>query len=535
MLNNILRSLLSVILVFISFLNSAGKDGYKRYLFIDIIHYGFNISISDSNDVIYGQAEILIKFSGPTGTIEFDLKNTTSDGKGMKVNSVSLSTDRCTWIHEGDRIIITTGEPVKAGSELTAYIDYQGVPADGLIIANNKYKSRTFFSDHWPDRASNYLPCIDHPYDKATVDFIITAPVHYEIVANGFLTEESFIHEGTKLTHWKTDVPLSTKVMAFGAAPFAVQFAGEVNDIPVWTWVFKENREEGFSDYTAALKPLSFYSELIGPYPFMKLANVQSKTIFGGLENAGCIFYSERSVTGNGKVENLMAHEIAHQWFGNSVTENDWHHIWLSEGFATYLTTVYLEMNYGREKLEENMKIARNRVLEYFMRSPRPVIDSTINNLMKLLNDNSYQKGAWVLHMLRFELGDDLFWQGIRLYYDRYMYRNALTEDFKNVMEEVSHRDLDQFFYQWLYIAGQPDLKFGIIQLPGKGRTEIIIEQQQDYLFQFNIELSVKYAGKQVLKNVPVNERITKITLKTRDKVEIIPDPFTNLLFRIMP
>ena len=110
-----------------------------------------------------------------------------------------------------------------------------------------------------------------------------------------------------------------------------------------------------------------------------------------------------------------MAHEIAHQWFGNSVTENDWHHIWLSEGFATYLTAVYLEKTYGKEKLDETMKSARDRVIRFYLRSPRPVIDTTVTDLMRLLNANSYQKGAWVLHMLRRELGDDLFWKGMRL------------------------------------------------------------------------------------------------------------------------
>ena len=120
-------------------------------------------------------------------------------------------------------------------------------------------------------------------------------------------------------------------------------------------------------------------------------------------------FLCENSVTGKGRAEGLIAHETAHQWFGNSVTESDWHHIWLSEGFATYLTSVYLEKNYGRERLVEEMKTDRDQVIRFYLRSPRPVIDTTITNLMRLLSANSYQKGAWVLHMLRNELGDESF------------------------------------------------------------------------------------------------------------------------------
>ena len=407
-----------------------------------------------------------------------------------------------------------------------------GVPADGLIISNDKFGDRTFFADNWPDRARNWIPCVDHPYDKATVDFIVTAPDHYEVVGSGFLVEESCMAEHTKLTHWKEEVPIATKVMAIGIAPFASRLEGKVDGIPVWSWVFSENRKEGFGDYSAGLKPLAFYCNLIGAYPYEKLANVQSKTIFGGLENAGCIFYAENSVTGHGNAENLMAHEIAHQWFGNSVTENDWHHIWLSEGFATYLTAVYQEKTYGKGKLDETMKSARDRVIQFYSVSPEPVIDTTVTNLMKLLNPNSYQKGAWFLHMLRRELGDEVFWNGMRQYYEDYKNKNALTVDFQRVMESVSNRDLGKFFYQWLYVAGQPDLKISAGPGARRGLTDLIIEQTQDFLFSFDIGLQVKDSNGSHVYNIPVSDRVTRKTISSEKVLEIIPDPEVNLLFR---
>jgi aminopeptidase N len=324
----------------------------------------------------------------------------------MAVDSVVFSGCGIEWLHKEDEILVTPAKVLSKGSGGILKIVYHGIPADGLIISENKYKNRSFFSDNWPNRASNYIPCVDHPYDKASVDFIIIAPSHYEVVASGYLVEESHLQGDMKLTHWKEDVPLATKVMAFGAADFDVRLAGTAGSIPVWTYVFKENRQEGFYDYAVAVEPVRFYNELIGPYSYEKLANVQSKTIFGGLENAGCIFYSENSVTGKGKDEGLIAHEVAHQWFGNSVTESNWHHIWLSEGFATYLTSVYMEKTYGRERLAAEMKTDRDQVIRFYLRSPQPVIDTTITNLMRLLSPNSYQKGAWVLHMLRHKLGD---------------------------------------------------------------------------------------------------------------------------------
>jgi aminopeptidase N len=527
-----MKKFISLIL-FIASLTVSGKDNYRRNIFADVIHYEFSISLSDTSNAIYGHAVINVKFTGPVDTMFFDLKKYGSDEKGMKVQDVALNNGQVTWFHKSDRILIPMDKSSVSGSEVIFTIDYSGIPADGLIISDNKFKRRTFFADNWPDRARNWIPCVDHPYDKATVDFIITCPEHYKVVGSGHLVEESFMPGGTKLTHWKEDVPLATKVMAIGVASFATQLAGIVDNIPVWTWVFAENREEGFSDYSVGTKPLALYSSLIGPYSYEKLANVQSRTIFGGLENAGCIFYAENSVTGKGQAESLMAHEIAHQWFGNSVTENDWHHIWLSEGFATYMTAVYLEKTYGKEQLDQTMKSARNRVIRFYLRSPQPVIDTAITNLMDLLNPNSYQKGAWVLHMLRRELGDEDFWKGMQLYYERYRNKNALTIDFQKVMEEVSRKDLHNFFNQWLYVAGQPDLKFSSKPSREKGETDIFIEQKQDRLFNFDIELLIKNSGGSVLVKVPVSERITKISVDFEAVTDIIPDPNINLLFRI--
>ena len=520
----------SVLILFC--LTLKGNDGYHRNRFADVIHYEFSVSLSDTSNIIYGHAVVTVNFTGTVKTFELDLKNVGNDEKGMKVGNINFDKGTIRWTHVNNKIIITQDDSLKTPTTGIFTIDYSGVPSDGLIISDNKYGRRTFFADNWPDRAHNWLPCVDHPSDKATVDFIVTCPDHYEVVGSGYLLEQSCMPLHTKLTHWKENVPLATKVMAIGVAPFASRIEGDIDGIPVWSWVFAENRKEGFSDYSVAVKPLSFYSNLIGPYSYEKLANVQSKTIFGGLENAGCIFYSENSVTGLNKAENLMAHEIAHQWFGNSVTENDWHHIWLSEGFATYLTAVYQEKTYGKEKLDETMKFARERVLGFSLRSSRPVIDTTVTDLMRLLNANSYEKGAWVLHMLRRKLGDELFWKGMRLYYNDFRNRNSITIDFQKEMETVSNMNLETFFKQWLFIAGQPDLKISTSAGKREGLTELLIEQTQEFLFSFDLDIQIKDSdGPQLLK-IPVSDRITRITVKTGKILEIIPDPNTNLLFR---
>jgi aminopeptidase N len=527
-----MKRIFTAILCLISVFPLSADDGYKRNPLIDVVNYTFRISISDTSDTIYGEASISLKFRGQVSDMEFDLKNLRSDGKGMVIDSVKLSICRIKWAHTQNKLMIIPEHSLAVGSNDILRVYYHGIPADGLIISENKFKNRSFFSDNWPDRAGNYLPCIDHPYDKATVEFIIIAPSHYEVVASGYLVEESHLPGDMKLTRWKEDVPLATKVMAFGAAEFDFRLAGLAGNVPVWSYVYKENSNEGFYDYSIAIKPVEFFSELIGPYSYEKLANVQSKTIFGGLENAGCIFYGENSVTGKGRAEGLIAHETAHQWFGNSVTENDWHHIWLSEGFATYLTSVYLEKNYGRERLLEEMKTDREQVIRFYLRSPRPVIDTTITNLMRLLSVNSYQKGAWVLHMLRHELGEESFWRGMRSFYEKFRNMNALTSDFEKVMEEVSGKDLTGFFNQWLYVAGQPDLKITNTPLKKYGYTEITIEQKQEFLYNFPIELLINSQEGEYRKSVRISEKVTRLKVKSVKINEIIVDPDVNLLFR---
>jgi aminopeptidase N len=509
----------------------SANDAYNRNINTDVFHYDFELTICDSSNCIEGRTVIKIIFTEKSSSVSFDLANINSDGKGMLVKNVLINGENTSWKHESERLIVNFNNAINQNDTVDIVIEYSGVPADGLIISENKFGKRTFFADHWPDRAHNYLPCIDHPSDKASVDFIINAPDWYQVIASGILIEESDLPGSSTLTHWNESVPLATKVMTFGAAAFAKQLAGTVNDIPVWSWVYPENRTEGFSDYAVAVRPLEYYSSIIGPYPYAKLANVQSKTIYGGLENAGTIFYSEGSVTGLGKAERLIAHEIAHQWFGNCVTEDDWHHIWLSEGFATYLTSLYFESIQGRARLESDMRSARERVLRYSEMNSRPVIDTDVINLMDLLNPNSYQKGAWVLHMLRNELGEEAFMQGLRLFYKRFYNSNALTKDFIKVMEEVSGSNLDNFFKQWLYNSGQPELKIWHETGKKKGTTEIYVEQQQKRLFEFDLELLVKdsFGDKNV--NTTVSERVTIIVINSASVSAILPDPHVKLLF----
>lgn len=508
----------------------GSNDNYPRNKNLDILQYVFMVELNDSTDRIEGRTSIRFTLHQPADSINLDLAAAGTDGKGMTVTGVSCGAGDLDWRHTGETLTVfmnRNGSPV---SEIS--ISYYGVPADGLIISKNKFGNRVFFSDHWPDRAHEYLPCIDHPFDKAAVDFILRAPLKYSVIANGVPLGEQVNGQNLKTTRWSENIPLPVKVMAFGVAEFAVQESGIVDGIPVSSWVFPENRAAGFNDYFVAPRPLAWYIDLIGEYPYKKLANVQSKTIFGGLENAEAIFYAERSVTGLGAAEGLIAHEIAHQWFGNSVTENDWHHLWLSEGFATYLTSMYFQDTRGEEFFRADIDSSRARIVRYYSRSRKPVIDTSETDLMELLNTNTYQKGAWFLHMLRNMIGDEQFRKGLGLFYERNRNKNVMTDDFLNVMEEVSGLQLDGFFRQWLWTEGHPRLC--IKTLKGKRKsTEILIEQMQENLFEFSIQLKIiNQAGEEIIE-IPVKDKITKYALKGKVR-SFVPDPEIKLLFQLV-
>jgi aminopeptidase N len=483
---------LTLLFCLVTSLTVVAQDHHQRLATLDVQHYVFSLKLNPTDANIEGSALVTIRFRQETSEFELDLVKKNAAGKGMTVSAVSENGHAYSFEHKGERLKIRLPRASRLDDVHTFQIDYQGIPADGLIIDNNKFGDRTFFGDNWPNRAHHWLPTVDHPSDKASVEFIVTAPDDLQVIANGIQIEETNLDNNLKLTHWRETAVLPTKVMVMGAAPFAVQLAGEAQGIPVTSWVFPENRKEGFYDYSQAVPVLDWFVKNVAPYPYQKLANVQSKTRYGGMENASNIFYFENSVTGTREREGLIAHEIAHQWFGNSASEANWHHVWLSEGFATYFTILYTESVHGVDAAQQELIADRQQVIQFNSRNPRPIVDTAVTDYNRLLNTNSYQKASWVLHMLRQTIGDSAFWKGVRTYYDRFKFSNALTDDFRKVMEEVSGKDLNSFFKQWIFNVGQPKLQVNWNY--NTASKELILDVQQTQIgapFQFPLEVAV--------------------------------------------
>jgi aminopeptidase N len=448
---HMLRRFLLIELLFVA---AAFADTYPRQPGVDAVHYTFRLTLSDATNEITGEASIDVRFTqDQVKELVLDLTSPIEGGKGMTVTSASAR-----YTHADNRLHLAVDPPSKPGEERQFTVRYHGIPAGGLRIIPNKYKERAFFSENWPNNARHWLPMIDHPYDKATSEFIITAPSQYQVIANGILQEETDLGDGRRLTHWKQSIPIASWLNAIGVAQFAVHYASPVKGvIPLQTWVFHQDQAIGPAWFEpSARAALEFYSEHIGPFSYEKLANVAAAGIRGGTEHASAIFYGENSILerpGTG----LIAHEIAHQWFGNSVTENDWDDVWLSEGFATYFTLLFTEHSQGRDAFVKGVQLSRERIFTLEKANPGiSVQHKNLDDMKKVLNRIVYEKGGWTLHMLRKMMGDDKFWAGIREYYQRYRNGSASATDFRKVMEEASGLQLGWFFEQWLSRPGSP-------------------------------------------------------------------------------
>jgi len=499
---------------------------------VDVLDYNIEIKLSDETDEIIVTEVVSVYFEKETPFFKLDLANVDKENKGMiLVDKFIIENDQpVSFEHKNDQLIITTKNAIIGDTNYYKFT-YSGIPKTGLIIGKNKFNERTFFGDNWPNRAHQWIACVDHPNEKAKINFTVIAPKHYECVATGTLQLKSNFDSKNNKFEFKSNELLPTKVMVIGVAEFSIDRLTSEFPFPVQSWVYKKDSDKGFSDMKVANEIIHFFIKNVGSYPFEKLYNVQSTTQFGGMENAGNIFYDENAIKGDNSMEALMAHEIAHQWFGNSASESDWCHLWLSEGFATYFTDLYWLNKYGETYFQDRLAGERKKVISFSKQYNHPVLDTTYGDLMHLLNPNSYQKGAWILHMLHEKIGDDSFWKGIKSYYNQYQFSNASTDDLQRVFENASNTDLSLFFNQWVKSYGHPIISKEMTRK--RKRYHLHIEQTQENLFSFPLEIEIIYRkGLSTIKTLEISKSVEEFDFSSKKKVKkIILDPSTKLLF----
>ena len=430
----------------------------------DISDYDLTIELPDTGSVIRGNALITMTRTARADTLTLDLLD-------LDVSAVTVDGRAARFTRTADGIDIAL--PKKSGNAPTYRVGvrYGGAVKDGLIARADTAGRWTYFGDNWPNRARHWIPSIDHPSDKATVTWRVIAPPSETVVANGKLvsTRDLPPADGAprRETVWRESRRIPVYLMVIAAAPLreldlgdtACGLADQQRCVPQQVYVAPEQADFLPGPFARSAEIVQLFASLVGPFPYEKLAHLQSSTRFGGMENASAIFYADRPFRTHTMQDGVVAHETAHQWFGDAVTEREWSHVWLSEGFATYFAALWTRAARGDSAFRAEMAGIRETVLSDTMSvTKRPVIDTIETNLLALLNRNSYEKGGFVLHMLRGQVGERAFFDALRAYYAKHKHNTALTNDLQAEMETASKQKLGWFFDQWLRRPGYPEI-----------------------------------------------------------------------------
>ncbi|HJU87281.1 MAG TPA: M1 family aminopeptidase, partial [Gemmatimonadota bacterium] len=340
-----------------------------------------------------------------------------------------------------------------------------------------------------------------------------------------------------------TEIPVYG--MVIGAADFAVETAGEVDGIEVTHWTFARDSAAGAIAFSRSVEILAFYDSLFGPYPYEKLAHVQSATRFGGMENPGAIFYSQEYIGGASAADaegrdgltSLVAHETVHQWFDDAVTEADWNHLWLSEGFAEYFDAVFFEFHGGTQgrgpdELARQMRARAAAVRELEASGPQAIYEPDVGpgEYAELLDAENYEKGAWVLHMLRRQVGDEAFFEGVRDYYATLRGGTAWTADFARIMEEAAGSPLGWFFAQWVARPGMPVLSASVVE-GNQGRSIRVEQLQSGEPYRLAVDLELRAEGRSERRTVEMDGPFAEVPVDLDGPLEVVIDPEGWLLF----
>lgn len=392
-----------------------------------------------------------------------------------------------------------------------------------------------------------WIPCFDLPGDKIKMDMFATVPANFEVVSNGHLvkvTENSRQQE--KTFHWKMDYPQMTYLIALAIGEFFT-VSDTVRGVPL-NYVIPVHHRDADIDLIFARTPdmINFFSDYIGPYPYEQYSQIPVHDFkHGGMENVTAtilnsrIFHT-RTAKPNYSPEMLIAHELAHQWFGDLLSVKRWPHFWLHEAFATYFTDLYFEFQHGknefrRRRLEQNRRYFNYRKKHVPLREVKPADAPFIP--VDFYGMLAYYRGAAILNTLRFELGDDLFRHGIQAYVRRHQFGDVVSEDFRQVMEEISGRDLSFFFNQWIYSAGHPVFAVAWSWDDSTKLVALDVAQTQEKLpvmdvFEVTVPLEI-IAGKQrIFTRLRLNQRNQTFYFRTDQKPEMVR--FNKYLWTLM-
>ncbi|NOZ61339.1 MAG: T9SS type A sorting domain-containing protein [Calditrichaeota bacterium] len=475
----------------------------------DVIYYRIDVKIDIDQESVAGTVETrAVSLIDGLTQLNLDLFD------NMTVSAVSG--DASGFQHGNNILAIDLDKSYNQGDTVSVIVNYSGKPSAGSNFNPMTFdRSRdvvTISSESCPFYARTWWPCKDRPDDKPdSVDFYITVPANLTVAANGVLINVIDNRDGTETFYWQIRNPIATYLIAFSASNYQIiedQFVSAENDtLPIRIYTFPEHYSKALVDFDNVSEMIEILSSYYGPYPYMneKYGIVEYVGYWGGMEYQTITSLQPYLIQGNHSYESTFLHELAHQWWGDCVSPKDFHHTWLSEGFAVFSEALYYGHLQGEQRYHDYMNNENNalnlsgRIYRDDVTDPNAVYGYIV-----------YNKGAWVIHMLRHVMGEENFWEALHQYRQQYEYSSATTEDFQHVFENVAGESLDWFFHEWIYEPGYPFYYYGWSQRENNGQYELkaFIDQiQQDApLFKMPVDVTITTATKETTLVVTVED-----------------------------
>ncbi len=426
-----------------------GNGGY------DVQHYTLDITI---HDVTKSDLTAITTIEAKATQ---DLSSFNLDFIGFEIAGITVNGEDAEFSRDGQELTVTPSSPLSNGEAFTVAVSYNGIPSEmnseaipvptGWIVFDGG-----IYVLSEPDGSASFYPVNDHPLDKASYTFIVTVPKPFEVAANGLLKEQT--DNGDTITYtFEAKERMASYLATINVAEFNEETDTSPNGVPIRNYYQSTLSADVRKPFARQGEMIDYYSGVFGPYPFEVYGALVMDTEFGAaLENQTMSIFGIDMIDTEhvDSTELVVAHELTHQWFGDSVSVADWRDIWLNEGFATYGEGLWLEHTQGSDALNDWVKSLYSDVNTYreYMSAPG---DPPADNLF---NGGVYEWGGLTLHALRLKVGDEAFFEILKTYYARHADGNATTDDFIAVAEEVSGQDLKQFFTDWLYSGVLPPI-----------------------------------------------------------------------------
>jgi aminopeptidase N len=529
-----------------TFLAPTDSPDYRKYApdrSVQMVHLALDITPDFKQRTIVATATLRLK---PVVKPVQELK---LDAVDLNVRSVTATEKVQAYQATDKQLIVTFAEAIPPDKEVGVTIAYSAEPTRGLYFRTPEmgYKAGDthLFTQGEEIEARHWYPCLDSPNQQFTSEIVCRVPEGMTAISNGRLVSEAKDPaSGLMAIHWSQEKPHANYLITLAAGYFQ-KLEDKAHNIPLAFYTPPSEIQEAATSFCDTKDMVEFFEEEIGvPYPWDKYYQVcVNDFVAGGMENTSATTLTDSTLftaaTENIRdSEGLISHELAHQWFGDLVTCKDWSHVWLNEGFATYYESLYSAHKHGRDAMLYEL-YHRARQITGIANDTTPIVRRTYDETSEMFGYLAYPKGSWVLHMLRCQLGENLYRQCIKTYLQRHQHGNVVTEDLRAVIEELSGRSYDQFFDQWLYHGRFPELELDYVWDEMGKLAKVSIRQTQSVdqnVLLFNFPLTLRFQTK-----TGAVDRLIRVTQKQEDFYFPVPaapervrvDPDYTLLAKI--